>query len=54
MSSVVPNGPEMTRTRLREHLDAGADHVLLQPVGPDGRFAAGDIGELASLAGLSR
>src|SRR5215472_4545681 len=53
VSAIVPNGPEMTRIRLREHLDAGADHVLLQPIGPGGRFAAGDIGELASLvAGL--
>ena len=55
ISAIVPNGPEMTRTMLREHLDAGADHVVLQPVGPDGRFAAGDIGDLASLAaGLPR
>jgi probable F420-dependent oxidoreductase len=55
ISAIVPNGPEMTRTMLREHLDAGADHVVIQPVGPGGRFAAGDIGELASLAaGLPR
>lgn len=55
MSAVVPHGPEAVRDRLGEHLDAGADHVVVQPVGEDGKFAAGDIGELASLAaGLAR
>jgi len=55
ISAVIPNGPVAVRERLREHLDAGADHVLLQPVGADGKFAAGDIAELASLtAGLGR
>jgi len=50
LSAVVPHGPEAVTARLREHLDAGADHVLLQPLGPDGKFAPADIGELASLA----
>lgn len=55
LSAVVPNGPELTLTRLREHLDAGADHVVMQPVGPDGGFAAGDVAGLGSLAaGLPR
>jgi hypothetical protein len=55
MSAVVPHGPVAASERLREHLDAGADHVVLQPVGADGRFAAADIGELASIAaGLPR
>ena len=55
MSAVVPHGPEAVGGRLREHLDAGADHVVLQPVGADGKFAAADIGELASIAaGLPR
>jgi probable F420-dependent oxidoreductase len=55
ISAVVPHGPEAVSVRLREHLDAGADHVVLQPVTRDGKFAAGDIGELASLAaGLVR
>jgi len=55
ISAVVPHGPEAVSARLREHLDAGADHVVLQPVTRDGKFAAGDIGELASLAaGLVR
>lgn len=55
MSAVVPHGAEEVTARLREHLDAGADHVLVQPVGADGKFAAGDIGEIASIAaGLAR
>jgi len=55
ISAVVPHGPEAVSARLREHLDAGADHVVLQPVNQDGKFAAADIGELASLAaGLVR
>ena len=55
MSAVVPHGPDEVTVRLREHLDAGADHVVLQPIGTDGKFAAGDIGELAAIAtGLPR
>jgi probable F420-dependent oxidoreductase len=55
MSAVVPHGPEAVSARLREHLDAGADHVLVQPVGEDGRFRAADIGEIAAIAaGLAR
>jgi probable F420-dependent oxidoreductase len=50
MSAVVPHGPDAVSDRLREHLDAGADHVVMQPVGADGRFAADSIGELASIA----
>jgi hypothetical protein len=32
-----------------EHFDAGADHVLLQPVAANGRFVAGDLDGLASV-----
>ncbi len=49
ISAVVPSGPEAIRARFREHLDAGADHVLLQPVGEAGRFAPGQLAELASV-----
>ncbi|WP_300612667.1 TIGR03620 family F420-dependent LLM class oxidoreductase [Trebonia sp.] len=47
ISAIVPSGPEAIRARVREHFDAGADHVLLQPVGEAGRFAPGQLGELA-------
>jgi probable F420-dependent oxidoreductase len=46
LSRVVPNGPEATVTRLREHLAAGADHVVVQMVTHGGKFDA------ASLRGL--
>jgi probable F420-dependent oxidoreductase len=49
MSRVVPNGPEASVTRLREHLAAGADHVLLQPVTEDGKFDAAGLRGLADL-----
>jgi probable F420-dependent oxidoreductase len=49
INTVVPNAPQRSVARIREHLDAGADNVLVQLVGPDGKFAAGDLGQLASL-----
>ena len=49
MSRVVPNGPEATVTRLREHLAAGADHVVVQPVTEGGRFDAASLHGLADL-----
>ena len=53
MSDVVPHGPEASLARITEHLDAGADHVLVQLLGDGGRFAAGDLKALAELtAGL--
>ena len=51
MSSVVPNGPADCRARIKEHLDAGADHVLIQLLDANGRFASEDLAELATLAG---
>ncbi len=53
MSAVVPHGPAESLARISGHLDAGADHVLVQLIGEDGRFAAGDLKALAELtAGL--
>jgi probable F420-dependent oxidoreductase len=49
MSSVVPNGPLALTARLREHLMAGADHVLVQLVTDGGAFDAGGLPELAEL-----
>jgi probable F420-dependent oxidoreductase len=49
MSSVVPNGPAGSRTRIKDHLDAGADHVVVQLLDANGRFASGDLGQLADL-----
>jgi probable F420-dependent oxidoreductase len=49
MSDVVPHGPEASLARITEHLDAGADHVVVQLLGDGGRFAAGDLRALAQL-----
>ncbi|MBV9796370.1 MAG: TIGR03620 family F420-dependent LLM class oxidoreductase [Actinobacteria bacterium] len=53
IDAIIPHGPAVIAERVRQHLAAGADTVLLQPVGPDGRFAFGDLGPLAeALSGL--
>jgi len=49
MSDVVPHGPEASLARITQHLDAGADHVLVQLLGEGGRFAPGDLKALAEL-----
>jgi probable F420-dependent oxidoreductase len=49
MSSVVPNGPLALAARLREHLAAGADHVLVQLVTDGGAFDGGGLPELTEL-----
>ena len=49
MSSVVPNGPLALTARLREHLVAGADHVLVQLLADGGAFYAGGLSVLADL-----
>ena len=52
IASVVAHGDaETVAARVREHLDAGADHVAVQPVGTD---LAGTLDELAQLAPLLR
>jgi probable F420-dependent oxidoreductase len=49
MSDIVPNGAEASVSRIREHLQAGADHVLVQLIGDGGRFAPGELQKLAAL-----
>jgi probable F420-dependent oxidoreductase len=49
MSDVVPHGPEASLARITAHLDAGADHVVVQLLGEGGRFAAGDLKAVAEL-----
>ena len=53
IDDVVPHGREAALAGIAAHLDAGADHVVVQLIGPGGRFAAGDLTALAELtAGL--
>jgi probable F420-dependent oxidoreductase len=33
ISQLIPNGPGALRERIQAHLDAGADHVVIQPLG---------------------
>jgi probable F420-dependent oxidoreductase len=59
ISAIVPAGrdagaaplrppQDAVAARIREHLDAGADHVVIQAVAESGGFAAGDLDALAS------
>jgi probable F420-dependent oxidoreductase len=54
MSDVVPHGPEASVIRIAGHLDAGADHVVVQLVGEGGQFAAGDLKALSELTATLR
>jgi probable F420-dependent oxidoreductase len=48
ISEIIPNGSAPLRERIHSHLDAGADHVVLQPLDAEGFTPAA----LASLAGV--
>jgi probable F420-dependent oxidoreductase len=48
VSAIVPHGPADVLARVREHLDAGADHVVVQPLDADGKFSAADLEPLAA------
>ena len=47
VEAIIPHGPGQVAARVRAHLDAGADHVVIQPLGADGGFSAGQIEALA-------
>lgn len=48
IGAIVPSGPAAVLSRVREHLDAGADHVVVQPLNADGGFAVDQLGDLAA------
>jgi probable F420-dependent oxidoreductase len=54
MADVVPHGPEASLARIAAHLEAGADHVVVQFLGAGGKFAAGDLAALADLTAVLR
>ena len=54
MADVVPHGPEASLARIAAHLEAGADHVVVQFLGAGGKFAAGDLTALADLTAVLR
>jgi probable F420-dependent oxidoreductase len=49
ISAVIPAGPRAALDTVRAHLEAGADHVVIQPLGGDGGFAPAALGDLASV-----
>jgi alkanesulfonate monooxygenase SsuD/methylene tetrahydromethanopterin reductase-like flavin-dependent oxidoreductase (luciferase family) len=49
---VAQGSPDVVVSRLREHLDAGADHVCLQVLGPPGVVPRQARRVLASALGL--
>jgi len=54
ISAVIPSGAAAVAERVRAHVDAGADHVLVQPLEASGTFAAGQVDDLAAaMADLS-
>jgi probable F420-dependent oxidoreductase len=54
MADVVPHGPEASAARIAAHLEAGADHVVVQLLGEGGKFATGDLTALAELTAVLR
>jgi probable F420-dependent oxidoreductase len=48
IDAIIPSGAAVVLDRVRAHLDAGADHVLLQPLDENGKFASGQLDELAT------
>jgi hypothetical protein len=51
VDAVVPWGDSAAK-RVQEHLDAGADHVCVQPLGPDRRVDLDGFQELLATFGL--
>jgi len=49
ISAVIPSGPPAVLAVVRAHLDAGADHVVIQPLDESGGFAPAALGDLASV-----
>jgi probable F420-dependent oxidoreductase len=49
ISAVIPSGRQAALDAVRAHLDAGADHVVIQPLDDDGGFAPAALGDLASV-----
>ncbi len=55
LPAVTPHGTPELVARVKAHLDAGADHVVIQPLADGGTFALDDLPALASaVAGLRR
>lgn len=49
VNTVIPSGAAATLATVRAHLDAGADHVVIQPLGASGAFDISQLGELSDV-----
>jgi probable F420-dependent oxidoreductase len=49
LDAVVPHGRQAALMRIAAHLEAGADHVVIQLLGPDGTYPADDLEALAEV-----
>lgn len=53
LAAVTPHGTTALTDGVRAHLEAGADHVVIQPLAAGGGFALADLEPLAAALGLS-
>ena len=51
VNTIIPSSPAAALATVRAHLDAGADHVVVQPLGTSGAFDVRQLGELADALG---
>jgi hypothetical protein len=51
VNTIIASGAAATLSAVRGHLDAGADHVVVQPLGATGSFDIGQLGVLADTVG---
>jgi probable F420-dependent oxidoreductase len=51
VNAVIPSGAAAVLSAVRAHLDAGADQVVVQPLGATGAFDIGQLGALADTVG---
>jgi probable F420-dependent oxidoreductase len=51
VNAVIPTGADAVAAAVRAHLDAGADHVVIQPLGASGVFDIAQLDKLADVVG---
>jgi probable F420-dependent oxidoreductase len=51
VNTIIPSRAAAVLSAVRGHLDAGADHVVVQPLGATGAFDIGQLGVLADTVG---
>jgi probable F420-dependent oxidoreductase len=49
VNTVIPTGAGAVLATVRAHLDAGADHVVIQPLGASGAFDVAQLTELSAV-----